>query len=290
MTSAKCSPHGSPFPGRAVSSTWATRRGFTLIEVLVVVAIIALLVAILMPTLQMAREASWSTECKSQVRQLAMGFHYYAGDYGEALPVYWDGTLRVTWVDLIAPYMKTARDAFRCESGPYGAFREDLDAGKWVPVDRFGRPVDPKTGASYGLNYYGIQLMWGNGRYGAGNTFHADGTGYQVLTRKSITGTPARFCVVMDAKGSSLCVPDDWLGDVPWTGSGETGPAYRHGGGGHQARPGSPAHIKNGRANFAFADGHAEAMDYESANQGPAKESRLGKRKYYRSWDPIIPR
>ncbi|MBI1367833.1 MAG: prepilin-type N-terminal cleavage/methylation domain-containing protein [Planctomycetes bacterium] len=53
---------------------------FTLIELLVVVAIIALLISILLPSLRQARYVAKLTVCSSNQRQIGMGFHMYAGD------------------------------------------------------------------------------------------------------------------------------------------------------------------------------------------------------------------
>ena len=56
------------------------RHGFTLIELLVVVSIIALLVSILLPSLQKAREAAKTVVCKAQMRQIGFAFVYYGDD------------------------------------------------------------------------------------------------------------------------------------------------------------------------------------------------------------------
>jgi len=62
------------------------RIGFTLIELLVVVAIIALLISILLPSLSKARAQSRTTVCATRMGQLIRAMLLYAGDYEEKLP------------------------------------------------------------------------------------------------------------------------------------------------------------------------------------------------------------
>jgi len=58
-----------------------SRRGFTLIELLVVIAIIAVLIALLLPAVQQAREAARRTQCRSQLKQLALAAHNYESTF-----------------------------------------------------------------------------------------------------------------------------------------------------------------------------------------------------------------
>jgi len=62
------------------------RSGFTLIELLVVISIIAMLVALLLPSLKQAREASKRTVCANQLRQTGIMLHAYAHNFKETIP------------------------------------------------------------------------------------------------------------------------------------------------------------------------------------------------------------
>src|SRR5262245_48870524 len=77
------------FPCRTSART-RTPNAFTLIELLIVIAIIALLAAILFPVFARAREKARQSACASNLKQIGMGILQYTQDFDERYPSVWD--------------------------------------------------------------------------------------------------------------------------------------------------------------------------------------------------------
>lgn len=93
--------------------TVRSRCGFTLIELLVVVAIIAILIALLLPAVQQARESARRTECKNNLKQIALAVHNFHDAKTFLPPSFtgYQGQTKVkgqTWCYMLLPYLDVA--------------------------------------------------------------------------------------------------------------------------------------------------------------------------------------
>ncbi len=86
------------------------RRGFTLVELLVVIAIIGVLVALLLPAVQAAREAARRISCANNIRQLALAMHNYESANQKFPPSLFIGKNQYRWSALarILPYVEAS--------------------------------------------------------------------------------------------------------------------------------------------------------------------------------------
>ena len=98
------------------------RRAFTLIELLVVIAIIAILAAMLLPALSLARQRAWSTGCNANLHQIGLGLNLFADDNNELYPksgstIYWGAidpkTGKAGWMEQIFSYVGNT-NAYNC--------------------------------------------------------------------------------------------------------------------------------------------------------------------------------
>lgn len=117
------------------------RRAFTLIEILVVIAIIAIFSAILFPAFARAREGARRISCSSNLRQIGLGAMQYTQDNAGILMRSWSGpdlgpsdaTDRYKWMDVIQPYLKNTK-VFTCPSdslNPPYIFRDGQNYGSY---------------------------------------------------------------------------------------------------------------------------------------------------------------
>lgn len=268
-----------PLPGQTelshVEDVEMKRRGFTLIELLVVVAIIALLIAILLPSLSRARELSNRSACAANVRGAVQSMAVYAADNGDIFPcVVIPATGKGNTYDLandqagdpqVSQTSTTADDALTNYYQSTPIFRANIPASMWILVLKgqvapkgflcksdpvVSQPAQQQSGQFYFINFNSTSSS-------------ADTTYSYSLTipwASDHNGNVSVGAWWKNTSDSSMPIMSDM---APLNGSG-TNPSCttpgQAGGAAPVAGPkswNSPNHLRDGQ-NVGFADSHAE--------------------------------
>ncbi len=240
--------------------TTRAHRAFTLIELLVVVAVIAILIGILLPSLSRARRAAQTTQCLSNMRSLALAQQAYAASYNGALVNYGlshDGstsTLNLSWLTSLQDYYDSPLIARSpADDSPHWPIDALGGGGAGVPVP--GGPAGVYRRTSYGINDFVTPNVILTGR-----------PDRPTITYDRIDRIPAPHATVQfllmafegTFAGSDHVHPINWWhpragpDDPPVFASAQT-QIGAHGG---------PRAAWNSRSNYAFLDGHAATLDF----------------------------
>jgi len=197
------------------------QRGFTLIELLVVVAIIAMLMAILMPALQRVRKQARAVACQSNLRQWCLVWSMYLNDHnGSFHEGWWTGfSPQNTWPSLLAPYMKSDKIRY-CPSAQKLRGEGGLDPyAAWGPQSAF-----ELTSASYGLNGWACNPAMASGDVYPTRWEPVKWNWRTINAPSGLAPTIPLFlgCAAPDGKPKAYDKPPETTGDICLWGSGDS--------------------------------------------------------------------
>ncbi len=138
---------------RSAFSRKGTLKSFTLIELLIVVAIIAILAGILLPALNSARRKAESINCLSRLKQLGLGYVQYESDNDGFYPASWDDSVGKYYSYHLSPYLRSTMEdrytlircpAWKTKYGTSSIISFSLATltknGKYLAYNEFYRP------------------------------------------------------------------------------------------------------------------------------------------------------
>lgn len=216
----------------------AASRGFSLIELIVVVAIIAVLASLLLSGIKTVRYSARQMVCGSNLRQIGMGFTAYATDYEQRMPYVWYAPA-TTWGSAITDQMDDGGKGLGVWKCPENTFQ-----GYRCSESALGEKY-----TSYSCN--GLDEVFGSG-YVYGNRY--------MHTLVSRMAHPSALVAVFESFWYRSQVNNSGLLSLPYSiMSGMPYVRYRH----------------LGKANVLFADGRVEARAKVAADSTTLSNSRM---------------
>ncbi len=184
------------------------RRGFTLVELLVVIAAVGILVTLLLPALSGSRKRAYDTVCRSNLRQLGIALANYTADF-KAYPVFCDalsgGSTLNCWPELLEPYSGATWDLnlVKGQTDDKGRLYLCPAYARTVPLYSFPIGGDWSGGHSLGAYAYNWHGVWGPrvlARFlGLGGVDDPSARGILPPTRDSEVLRPSLMIAITDA-------------------------------------------------------------------------------------------
>ncbi len=229
-------------------------RGFTLIELLVVVAVIALLIAIVAPSLSAARDQAKRTACLSNMRNMGVAAALYANDNRDQFPLNRGLTQAGGWLNTLLPYAGD-KLLYRCPS--------DRSDDWFNPSDTPAQQLINDRLNSYAINIYISPRQLPP----PGSIDMTPRYGYSARGLIRYSSSAIHFGEFVDTSGVETS--GDHIHADHWTPNALTGMPL--------SPPGTEVALRRhrGRENYTYADGHAATHAFEQTFAYDSQQTEL---------------
>lgn len=217
------------------------RHAFTLIELLVVIAIIAVLISLLLPAVQSAREAARRSQCINNLKQIGIGLHNYVDTY-DALPLG-----RTIQSGMVRPFSQFARilgqmeqnQIFQSLNFQFGSFEAPNITAAGVVVQTYLCPSDsaasvptgivapnrPSAGISYRANEGTSVAMW----FGSDDPTNVNNGKILPPNGLFYSSQLIRLAMITDGTSNTAAISEHLLGDFDQNIATENSDTFRPG-------------------------------------------------------------